>query len=69
MNFYLDGAGPLNTENFVHWDFQGTTGVGPTDPANPWDTSSAAAGAHTIVANSVLANGETVNISADFSIS
>jgi len=62
VNFYLDGAG-TSTEDFIHWDFQGTTGVTPSDPANPWV---ATVGAHTILANAVLANGETVNITADF---
>ena len=63
VNFYLDGIGPTSTESFIHWDFQGTTGVTPSDPANPWV---ATVGAHTILANAVLANGETVNITADF---
>ena len=69
VEFFMDGFGPLNTENFIHWDFIGTGGTDPADPANPWNTSSETNGPHTITAAARLNNGETVNVTADFTIS
>ena len=72
VEFFMDGFGPLVTDNFVQWDFKGTTGIGPTDLANPWDTSSdpfASNGSHRITARALLNNGNTVNITADFVVS
>ena len=72
VEFFLDGFGPLNTENFIHWDFIGSAGVDPADPANLWDTFSETNGPHTITAAARLNfNGETVtaNVTADFTIS
>ena len=72
VEFFMDGFGPLHTENFVNWDFKGTTGASPTDPANPWDTSSdpfATNGPHRITARALLNNGDTVNVTADFTVS
>ena len=69
--FFLDGFGPITTENFIHWDFKGTTGIGPLDPANPWDTTtdpSATNGAHRITARTLLNDDNTVNVTADFNI-
>ena len=40
VEFFLDGFGPLVTDNFAQWDFKGTTGIGPMDLANPGNTSS-----------------------------
>ena len=68
VEFFLDGFGPLNTENFIHWDFNGSAGVAPADPANPWNTSAETNGPHTITAAARLNNGETVNVTADFTI-
>ena len=39
-----------------------------TDMANSWDTSSETNGPHTITAAARLYNGETVNVTADFTI-
>ena len=69
VEFFLDGFGPLKTENFIHWDFNGSAGVDPADPANPWNTSSETNGPHTITAAARLNNGETINVTADFTIS
>ena len=66
--FYLDGVGPLQTETSVPWDFKG----GSVAIADPWDTTSDAAawnGAHRITARSLLNDGNTVNVTADFTIS
>ncbi|MCH8898075.1 MAG: hypothetical protein IIC33_07265 [Chloroflexi bacterium] len=65
--FYLDGAGPLQTEGFIPWDFKG----GGVAIADPWDTASDAAawnGAHRITARILLKDGNTVNVTADFTI-
>ncbi len=72
VEFFLDGFGPLETDNFTQWDFKGTTGISPTDLANPWHTSSdplASNGPHKITARALLSNGDTVNVTADFTIS
>ena len=72
VEFFLDGFGPLVTDNFPQWDFKGTTGMGPTDLANPWDTVTdpfATNGPHRITARALLNNGNTVNITADFNVS
>ncbi len=72
VEFFLDGFGPLITDNFAQWDFKGTTGISPTDLANPWNTSSdpiANNGPHRITARALLNNGDTVNVTADFTIS
>ena len=72
VEFFLDGFGPLHTENFVHWDFKGSAGINPTDPANPWDTSTdpfATNGPHRITARALLNNGNTVNVTADITVS
>ncbi|MCH7620645.1 MAG: hypothetical protein IH870_01990 [Chloroflexi bacterium] len=69
VEFFMDGFGPLQTENFIHWDFEGSAGVDPADPANPWNTSAETNGPHTITAKARLNNGETVNVTADFTIS
>ena len=72
VEFFLDGFGPLVTDNFTQWDFKGTTGINPTELANPWDTSSdpiANNGPHRITARALLNNGDTVNVTADFTIS
>ncbi len=72
VEFFLDGFGPLITDNFPQWDFKGTTGISPTDLANPWNTSSdpiANNGPHRITARALLNNGDTVNVTADFTIS
>ena len=67
VEFFMDGIGPLETENYIHWDFEGSTGIDPADPANPWVTSPN--GLHTITAKAWLKNGETVNVTTDFTIS
>ena len=67
VEFFMDGIGPLNTESFIYWDFKGSAGPNPEDPANPWITSPN--GPHTITAKARLKNGETVNVTADFTIS
>ena len=72
VEFFLDGFGPLVTDNFAQWDFKGTTGINPTDLANPWDTSSdpiASNGPHKITARALLKNGNAVNVTADFIVS
>ena len=72
VEFFMDGFGPLVTDNFAKWDFKGTTGIGPTDLANPWDTSSdpfATNGSHRITARALLNDGSTVNVTADFTVS
>lgn len=63
----MDSIGPLQTENYIHWDFKGSAGIDPADPAKPWDTSPN--GPHTITAEALLTNGETINVTADFTIS
>ena len=71
VEFLMDGFGPLVTDNFAQWDFKGTTGIDPTDLANPWDTSIdpfASNGTHKITARALLKDGNTVNITADFTI-
>jgi hypothetical protein len=71
VNFYLDGVFRL-TDNFLHWDFNGTSGALITDPAITWDTTTDPAannGAHTITARTLLNDGNTVNVTADFIIS
>ena len=68
VEFFMDGFGPLNTENFIHWDFKGSAGPDPADPANPWDTNAETNGPHTITAQARLNSGETVNVTADFTI-
>jgi type II secretory pathway pseudopilin PulG len=71
VDFYLDGV-YRQSENFLHWDFNGTTGTLITDPASPWDTTTDPAannGAHTITATTLLNDGNTVNVTADFTIS
>lgn len=72
VEFFLDGFGPLVTDNFAQWDFKGTNGISPTDLANPWNTSSdpmASNGPHRITARARLNNGTTVNVTADFTVS
>ena len=72
VKFFLDG-GLVQTENFIHWDFKGTAGVDPSELANPWNTvtgpPAASNGPHTILARALLTNGETINVTADFTIS
>lgn len=70
VNFYLDGAFE-RTENYIHWDFKGSGGADPTDPANPWDTQDPLIpnGSHTIKATASLLDGNTVNVTATFDIS
>ena len=68
VEFFMDGFGPLHTENYIHWDFNGSAGVDPEDPANPWNTSTAGNGPHTITAKARLKTGETINVTADFTI-
>ncbi len=68
VEFFLDGA-LIQTENSIHWDFKGSAGVGPADPAHPWNTATASPGSHTILARALLTNGETINVTADFTIS
>ena len=68
VEFFLDGFGPLNTDINIHWDFQDDANIDPADPANPWDTSSETNAPHTITAAARLQNGETVNVTADFTI-
>ncbi|HZA25556.1 MAG TPA: type II secretion system protein [Dehalococcoidia bacterium] len=68
VDFYLDGV-YRQSENFLHWDFNWTTGINITDPASPWDTTTAANGPHTIKASILLNDGNTVNVTADFTIS
>jgi hypothetical protein len=69
--FYLDGIGPLMTDNYLQWDFKGSTGILPTHPANPWYTTNppVSNGPHTITARILLKDGNTVNVTADFTIS
>ena len=70
VDFYLDGA-YIQTENFPHWDFKGTLGILITDLALPWVTNldpAAGNGQHTIAARVLLADGNTVNVTADFTI-
>ena len=67
VEFFMDSIGPLETENYIHWDFKGSAGVDPADPANPWVTSPN--GPHSITAKALLTNGETINVTADFTIS
>ena len=69
VEFFMDGFGPLQTEDYIHWDFKGTSGITPADPANPWDTSSETNTPHAITAKAVLKTGETTNVTADFTIS
>ena len=72
VEFFLDGFGPLQTENFIHWDFKGSAGGGPADLAISWNTISdpaASNGLHKITAAARLQNGDTVNVTADFTIS
>ena len=72
VEFFLDGFGPLVTDNFAQWDFKGTTGKSPTDLANPWDTSSdpfASNGPHEITARALLKSGHTVNVTTGFTVS
>lgn len=68
VDFYLDGA-YIQTENFLYWDFEGSLGVLITDEANPWDTATSGNGAHTIKASALLNDGNTVNVTADFTVS
>jgi type II secretory pathway pseudopilin PulG len=71
VDFYLDGVF-RQTDNFLHWDFNGTSGALITDPAITWDTTTDPAannGAHTITARTLLNDGNTVNVTADFIIS
>ena len=66
--FYLDGSGPLQTEAGFPWDFKG----GGVATANPWDTISdpaASNGSHQITARILLTDGNTVNVTANFTIS
>ena len=67
VEFFMDSIGPLETENYIHWDFKGSAGIDPADPANPWVTSPN--GPHSITAKALLTNGETINVAADFTIS
>ncbi len=72
VEFFMDGFGPLVTDNFGQWDFKGTTGISSTDLANPWDTISdplASNGPHRITARALLTNGDTVSVTADFTVS
>ena len=65
--FFLDGGVPLQTEALLPWDFKG----GSVATADPWDTISDAAawnGAHRITARILLNDGNTVNVTADFTI-
>ncbi len=68
VEFFMDGFGPLNTDINIHWDFQVDANIVPADPANPWDNSAVTNGSHTITAAARLQNGETVNVTADFTI-
>ena len=68
VKYYLDGT-LTNTEDFLQWDYAGSTGLLPTDPAVTWDTSGVANGLHIITAQATLADGNTVNITADFTTS
>ncbi len=67
VKFYLDGVWERD-EDFIYWDFKGTTGIDPSDPANPWYTAGLD-GPHTIRAQASLSSGETINVTADFTIS
>ncbi len=66
VDFFLDGVWQRK-ENFLYWDFKGSVGDDPSDPANPWNT--APNGPHTIRAQALLTTGETINVTADFIIS
>ncbi len=68
VEFFMDGFGPLRTEIHIHWDFKGSAGLDPSYPANPWDTNPETNGPHTITAAARLNSGETVNVTADFTI-
>ena len=69
VEFFMDGFGPLHMENYIHWDFKGSAGINPADPANSWDTSSETNAPHAITAKALLKSGETANVTADFTIS
>ena len=66
VEFFLDGLS-IRTEYYLNWDFKGSEGNLPSDPANPWNT--APDGDHTILAQALLTSGETINVTADFTIS
>jgi type II secretory pathway pseudopilin PulG len=68
VDFYLDG-GYRQSENFIHWDFNGSIGIDPSDPAQAWDTTTTGSGSHTIKARVVLNDGNTVNVTANFTVS
>jgi hypothetical protein len=70
VDFYLDGA-YIQTENFLQWDLKGSVGILITDLALPWITNldpAANNGPHTITAKVQLDDGNTVNVTADFTI-
>ncbi len=69
VEFYLDGFGPLHTENHFHWDFMGSGDATAVSPANPWSTLAHANGTHRILARTQLTSGNIINVSADFTIS
>lgn len=68
VEFFLDGIAQTPPDSYIQWDFKGTTGIDPSDPANPWNTSGLD-GSHTILAQALLTSGETINVTADFTIS
>lgn len=65
VDFFLDEVWQ-NKEEYLHWDFKGSTGIYPSDPAIPWNT--APNGVHTIRAQALLTSGETINVTAVFTI-
>lgn len=69
VDFFLDdptqARAPLKQENAAPFDFAGTAASGG---ANPWNSSSLSAGAHTISARVTRSNGTSVVLNASFQV-